>query len=215
MKSASAILSLIWSLAVAGLAVWLLVERQACSKLVQENISLRQQLIPMDQFAAQNLKLSNLLAQANAFLSIPDGQLRTFPAPDEELLRLRAERDSLRQQSNEIQTLREDTRQARAALKNSLETQIAGKPAKTRQETTSSGSQFEILKAEYWTDHARMDVTEELRERIRGDHLKTVASNNIKGDPEFGQVKRLTIEYRFVGVTLTNEFREGDIIVLP
>jgi hypothetical protein len=60
-----------------------------------------------------------------------------------------------------------------------------------------------------------MDVAAELRERIRGDGLKAVASNNIKGDPEFGQVKHLTIEYSFAGVTLTNEFREGDLVVIP
>jgi hypothetical protein len=42
-----------------------------------------------------------------------------------------------------------------------------------------------------------------------------VASNNIKGDPEFGQVKHLTVVYRVGGVLRTNEFREGDVVVLP
>src|ERR1035441_1766649 len=79
----------------------------------------------------------------------------------------------------------------------------------------SKASQLQILKAEYWTDNARLDVTGELRDRIRGDSLKAIASNNIKGDPEFGQTKRLTVEYRFGGVTMTNEFREGDTIVIP
>jgi len=60
-----------------------------------------------------------------------------------------------------------------------------------------------------------MDVAAELRERIRGDELKAVASNNIKGDPEFGQVKHLTVVYRLAGVTRTNEFREGDLVILP
>ena len=60
-----------------------------------------------------------------------------------------------------------------------------------------------------------MDVTDELQDRIRGDNLKAVAGNDIKGDPEYGQTKHLTIEYRFGGITRTNEFREGDVIVLP
>ena len=60
-----------------------------------------------------------------------------------------------------------------------------------------------------------MDVTDELQDRVRGDNLKAVASNNLKGDPEFGQTKHLTIEYNFGGVIMTNEFRENDMIVLP
>ena len=38
---------------------------------------------------------------------------------------------------------------------------------------------------------------------------------HIWADPEFGQVKPLTVVYRFGGVTMTNEFREGDFVVLP
>jgi hypothetical protein len=58
-------------------------------------------------------------------------------------------------------------------------------------------------------------VTEELRGRILDERLKAIASNNIKGDPEFGQVKHLTLVYRLAGVTRTNEFREGDLVILP
>jgi hypothetical protein len=60
-----------------------------------------------------------------------------------------------------------------------------------------------------------MDVVAELQDRVRGNRLKAVASNNIKGDPEFGQVKHLTVVYRVGGVLRTNEFREGDVVVLP
>ena len=60
-----------------------------------------------------------------------------------------------------------------------------------------------------------MDVTGDLRDRIRGDSLKAIADNDIKGDPEFGQTKRLTVEYKFAGVPMTNEFREGDTMILP
>jgi hypothetical protein len=77
------------------------------------------------------------------------------------------------------------------------------------------GIQFEIVKAEYGTARTNLDVTDELAERIRGERLKAVASNNLKGDPDFGQVKQLTVIYRFGGVTRTNQFREGALISLP
>src|SRR5436853_289187 len=97
--------------------------------------------------------------------------------------------------------------EVRAALENRRKADRAARRA-----ANANGSQLEIIKAEYWTDHTRMDVTEELQDRIRGDSLKAMASNNIKGDPEFGQVKYLTIEYRFGSVTRSKEFREGDVI---
>ena len=79
----------------------------------------------------------------------------------------------------------------------------------------ADGSQFEILEAGYLTDRTNLDVASELRERIRNGSLKAIASNNIKGDPDYGQGKRLKVVYRFGGVTMTNEFREGEVVVLP
>jgi hypothetical protein len=81
--------------------------------------------------------------------------------------------------------------------------------------TTASGSQLELLAANYWTDKTNLDVTEELRDGIRGDSVKAIAGNNLKGDPEFGQVKHLTVVYRVGGVIMTNEFRDGDLVILP
>jgi len=79
----------------------------------------------------------------------------------------------------------------------------------------SGESQFEILKAVYWTSKASVDVTEELRKRIVGNKLDVTASNKIKGDPDYGTVKKLTIEYRFDGNTVTKEFTEGERIIIP
>jgi hypothetical protein len=59
-----------------------------------------------------------------------------------------------------------------------------------------------------------MDVVAERRERIRGDGLKAIASNNVKGDPDFGTAKHLTVVYRFGNATFTNEIRDGDFVVL-
>lgn len=218
MKTTGTILGIICILAATGLAIGVAVERQTRFKLDQDNKALRQQLNQMDGFIAENQRLSNLVDEANASLSRPNERLKAPSATDErvkELLRLRGEVDVLRQQSKEIETLRADTRQARAAREECLRTRNAGQMAKTDNGIPSNGSQLEIVKAEYWTDRTNMDVAAELRERIRGDSLKAVASNNLKGDPEYGQVKHLTVVYRFGGVTMTNEFRENDFVVLP
>ena len=79
----------------------------------------------------------------------------------------------------------------------------------------SEESPLEILKAEYWTQKKRLDVTEELRKKITTNKLEVIASNDIKGDPEFGTGKKLTVEYRFDGITVTKEFTEGEKIVIP
>jgi len=218
MRTTSATLNITCILSAAGLAIWVAVERQARFQLDQENKTLLQQLSPMDELLAENQRLSNLVAQANGPQTGRNEQLKALSVPDErakELIRLRGEVESLRQQAKEIETLREDTRQVRAAREDNLKTQKAGQATISNSGLASNGSQLEIVKAEYGTDRTNMDVAAELRERIRGDELKAVASNNIKGDPEFGQVKHLTVVYRLAGVTRTNEFREGDLVILP
>ena len=141
-----------------------------------------------------------------------------------ELVRLRGEVEVLRQQSKEIETLREDTRQVRAAQNTGPVAQSAGQAATMSPgATTADGSQFEILKAEYWTENARMDVTGELAAKLRNEALnatatnapKTSASNDLKGDPDLGHTKTLTVVYQVGGVTMTNEFREGQPVILP
>ncbi len=218
MKATSTILRIVCILAAAGLAIGVGVERQARLRLAQENRALRQRLSPMDGLIAENQRLSNLVAQANGSPSRPNGQSAELAGTDErlkELVRLRGEVEGLRQESKELEALRADTRQVRAARENALKAQNAGQAAQSSNGPTSNGSQLEILKADYWTDRTNMDVAAELRERIRGDSLKAVASNNLKGDPEYGQVKHLTVVYRFGGVTRTNEFQEGDLVILP
>ena len=106
-------------------------------------------------------------------------------------------------------------REVRTAAETALKTRNVNEAANSQSTTTANGSRFELLRADYWTDNTNLDVAAELRERIRGDSLKAIAGNSLKGDPDFGQVKHLTVVYRFGGVTMTNEFREGDFVVLP
>jgi outer membrane translocation and assembly module TamA len=218
LKANSVILSVLGAGAVVGVAICVAVERQARLRVGEENKALRQQLDQMASLVEENERLSNLVAQASRSQSRPDERLEAQSLSDEqslELLRLRGEVGALREQSKELETLREENRQVRAALGSGHKAQNAGQAATADKGAASKESQFQILRAEYWTQNARLDVTEELRERILEDKLKAIASNNIKGDPEFGQTKRLTIEYSFAGVTMTNEFREGDLVIIP
>ena len=119
MKAKSVILSVLWAMALAGVTIWLAVEHQARLRLGEANTVLRQQLDPMAGLIGEHERLSNLLAQANGSQSLPDERLK-------ELLRLRGEVGVLRQQGKEIETLRQENRQARAALESTLRTRNAG-----------------------------------------------------------------------------------------
>ena len=122
MKTRRAILSVICATAAVGVMIWLAVEHQAGLRLRQENTALRQQLDQLAGVVAENERLSNLVAQASSSQSLPDERLT-------ELLRLRGEVGVLRQQSKELETLRNENRQARTALESSLKTQDAGQTA--------------------------------------------------------------------------------------
>jgi hypothetical protein len=218
MNVRSAIPSVLYATALVGVGICLGLEHQARLRLGEENTALREQLDRMAGLGAENERLSNLVAQAKSPQSLPNEQSKTQSLSDEqslELLRLRGEVGVLRQQSKELETLREENRQARAALGSGHKTPNGGQAATTDKGMAANASPLQILKAEYWTDNARLDVTEELRGRITGDKLETTAGNDIKGDPEFGQVKHLTVEYSFAGVTMTNEVTEGERIVIP
>jgi len=216
-KTITTKLNLLSGLVAAGLVVCLLGERRAWFGVNQANRDLRLQLSQMDGLLADNQRLLALLPTKSVQSSQSNQESDPVSAmnePAKELFRLRGEAQALRQESKALEAFREDTRQARLALETVANK--SGSPAQTQNSRAgSSGSQLEILRAVYWTDNSQIDVTDDLRDRIRGDSLKTIASNNIKGDPEYGQVKNLTIEYRYAGIALTNHFREGALVVLP
>jgi len=89
------------------------------------------------------------------------------------------------------------------------------KTEKVENKMVTKQSRLEIVKAEYWTEKNRLDVTEELRRMIIDNKLEAIASNNIKGDPDKGTQKRLTIEYEFNGIAVTKEFKERDKVLIP
>ena len=204
-------------LAAVGLAVWVLIERHGCTKLADENEAARQQLNQMDKLLAENQRLAKLISETWPSRLNAESPLSTG---ERELVRLRAEVEALRDQSNEVAVLRADTRQVRDASEAALSTRKAASQTANHINVKANsagpnGQQFEVLSAQYWTDKTNLDVAAELRERIHGDGLKAVANNNLKGDPDFGEVKHLTVVYRYGDALFTNEFREGEFVALP
>src|SRR5437762_12998866 len=102
------ITNLIGIAAVAGLAVWLAFEHQKRVGLGREHTALEQQSEEMRQLIASNEQLSSRLVQVKTSPSLTDDESR-------ELLRLRGQVGVLRQQSRELEAVREENRQARAA----------------------------------------------------------------------------------------------------
>ena len=93
--------------AVFAAAIVCTVQHQTGLRLREENAALRQQLERMTRLEADNARVSNLVEQAQSPLA--NKQLM-------ELMELRGEVGLLRQQTNGLQTLREQNRQLRTAL---------------------------------------------------------------------------------------------------
>src|SRR5207249_10519335 len=141
--------TIICTLAAAGLVIYLALERQASRKLERENNGLRQRLSQMDELAAENQRLSNLVAEANGLPSRPNRLAEVSPAtddPSKELVRLRGEVEALREQNKQIETLRANTREVRAAAEAALKTKSLNEAANSHSATTANGSQFELLR---------------------------------------------------------------------
>ena len=193
-------------------------ERQACLNLDAQNDDLRRQLSKMAEINAENQRLSNLLVEAKARRPDPNGTTRTNFATDErlkELARLRSEVEALHQKNRDMESLRADTRATSDALEEAHQARRAERMASRNNPGAANGAPLEILEADYGTDRTNMDVSAELSDRIRGGSLKIIASNHLAGDPDFGHVKSLTGVYRFGGAIQTNQFREGDVVILP
>src|SRR5687767_13122114 len=82
-------------LIVAVLAVLLVIQHQAQTKIRDENAALRQQLAQIDQLAAENQRLANLAAAASSAPAPTNDQFR-------EVLKLRGEVGRLRQENKSV-----------------------------------------------------------------------------------------------------------------
>jgi len=97
------------AMAVAVVAPWVIIQRQAESRLQEEVQALRLKGDQMDQIQAENARLSNLVAHAGSSSSLDESQLS-------ELLRLRGEVGQLRRQASEAKKLQTENRRLQTAL---------------------------------------------------------------------------------------------------
>jgi len=58
-------------------------------------------------------------------------------------------------------------------------------------------------------------VTKELIKLVVDNKIETTASNDIKGDPDPGRRKKLSIEYKINSIALKKEFNEGEKVIIP
>src|SRR6266404_3538752 len=135
-----ATVTIICILAAAGLAIYLTLKRQASLKLEREDNGLRLRLSQMDELVAENQRLSSLVAEANGLPSRSNRPADVSLATDDpsnELVRLRGEVEALRQQSKEIETLRANTREVRAAAETALKTKNLNEAANSPSATAA------------------------------------------------------------------------------
>jgi hypothetical protein len=226
MKAKTTLLRIACSIAVVGGAIWVLMGHQLQVRLAQENGALRQELRQTASLAAENERLSNLVFQSRSTQSLPEPQMR-------ELLRLRGEVGVLRQQSAELDTLREENRQARAAMAKSLEAQSvvpAGAAATADYWPRGSwayagyGSPEAALQSSFWA--ANQGDLKTFMGGITGETLEKV-ENDFEGKfegeiaamtkAEVGRLKSVRVRSREAQaddtVVLTVEFEEENQVV--
>lgn len=102
-------LGILGALVVAGVATPVVLQHQTQAKLQLANTALSDEAQRISQLEAENQRLSNTLAQANAASTRPAG-------PSNELLRLRSEVGQLRQGSNDLARTRLENQELAAQL---------------------------------------------------------------------------------------------------
>lgn len=118
---------LVGLLVVAGFVAVLILQNQDLNKAREENAALKQQLDQSAPLAAENERLSNLVAQAKSGNDQDSG----------ELLRLRSEVGMLRRQTNEAGKLMRENSRLKDALASAAHTAAATPAANTAQEDPS------------------------------------------------------------------------------
>ena len=77
------------------------------------------------------------------------------------------------------------------------------------------GIKLEILEAKYYTANFSKDLTEKVIDKVVNNRLVLDATNEIDGDPEFGEPKKLRIKYKYGGEILEKEVEESQTIIIP
>ncbi len=78
-----------------------------------------------------------------------------------------------------------------------------------------AGARLEIVHAEYGAGENWIDVTEHLRKRVVNNSLVLTDFNQLAGDPLYGVLKELTVQYRLDGRPYYTAVREGETLRIP
>jgi|GEM_PF-2922643 len=198
----------VYVIAFVCVAIWLVFEHHSRREQDRQIAVLQQQLNQMADLATEaNERMSNVVTQVYQLQSQRMEQTK-------ELVQLRDEARVLRRQTNEIEALRDEVYRVRAAVEDGANPQNTGRRA-ANSGITPKSTRLQIMEAYYWTPNKVIDVTRQLNDRIVGDRLEIIAGNDLRGDPDFGQAKTLTVVSRFDGFMMTNEVREGGLLVIP
>ncbi|HLP77766.1 MAG TPA: hypothetical protein VK327_12710, partial [Candidatus Paceibacterota bacterium] len=197
---------------VLGLAVGVALEHRTRIKLGKEHQALEEQLGQMAELVARSRQLSNLVARANAPRPLPDDQLR-------ELLRLRGQIGMLRQQTNELEAIRAENRQARATLETTVKNEAAEAVATADYWPQDSwifagyGSPDAAFQTSLWA--ANNGDLKALVASATGAMQKTIEDSlGGKSDAE-AQIKAMDEVIGFKSVRILNrEFQDNDTAVL-
>jgi hypothetical protein len=87
-----------------------------------------------------------------------------------------------------------------------------GLPLPVAAETVEAG--LVIRGAQYGAEGSFVDVTEQIRARVKDDAVTVTAGNEVAGDPKPGVVKELRILYSLGGKEATTVAREGETITI-
>jgi hypothetical protein len=96
-----------------------------------------------------------------------------------------------------------------------VSSQDAAQQAQIAVGSSRASTAINVMRATYGYGDKLVDVTNEIRGRVQAGQMSIRAGNDLAGDPAFGKVKSLTIQYSIGGGTpLTATAREGESISL-
>jgi len=80
---------------------------------------------------------------------------------------------------------------------------------------SAQAAELEIVQAKYGADDVWIDVTKQLRDRVKGNAIAIQVTNNIAGDPIPGVSKSLVVEYEIDGERKTKTVPEMKSLYIP
>lgn len=77
------------------------------------------------------------------------------------------------------------------------------------------GIKLKIIEAKFGTESNSIDVKPELAELISNNKINIIITNKLKGDPDPGKIKKLTVKYFYNNLQFEKEVEEGQRLSIP